>query len=170
MHRLCHDRPLFTDTLDAVKFVCKDLWSTCWDKQVDNLRTNHRVSTVYPLHLRPFTYIHLIGCVCAPRQLVQTDKSTIELGRESRRDKTRKTCTCLTSVPFYPSISSTYAVRRHAWRYHQRRVDSAGIPNNCRARDHTATAMYVPFSNLWRRDTDFLGSSGTFQVKLPKGA
>ncbi|KAH8101402.1 TRAPP complex subunit trs33 [Cristinia sonorae] len=40
--RLCHDRSLFTDTLDAVKFVCKDLWSACWDKQVDNLRTNHR--------------------------------------------------------------------------------------------------------------------------------
>jgi len=40
--RLCHDRPLFSDTLDAVKFICKDLWAACWDKQVDNLRTNHR--------------------------------------------------------------------------------------------------------------------------------
>ncbi|PCH33186.1 TRAPP complex subunit trs33 [Wolfiporia cocos MD-104 SS10] len=39
---LCHDRPLFSETLDAVKFVCKDLWAACWDKQVDNLRTNHR--------------------------------------------------------------------------------------------------------------------------------
>jgi hypothetical protein len=41
--RLCHGRAGFTDTLDIVKFVCKELWSTCWDKQVDNLRTNHRV-------------------------------------------------------------------------------------------------------------------------------
>lgn len=40
--RLSHDRPLFADTLDAVKFICKDLWAACWDKQVDNLRTNHR--------------------------------------------------------------------------------------------------------------------------------
>ncbi|KZT09064.1 transport protein particle component [Laetiporus sulphureus 93-53] len=40
--RLCHDRGLFADTLDAVKFICKDLWAACWDKQVDNLRTNHR--------------------------------------------------------------------------------------------------------------------------------
>ncbi|TFY79161.1 hypothetical protein EWM64_g4851 [Hericium alpestre] len=32
----------FSDTLDTIKFICKDLWSTCWDKQVDNLRTNHR--------------------------------------------------------------------------------------------------------------------------------
>ncbi|VDB86545.1 unnamed protein product [Peniophora sp. CBMAI 1063] len=40
--RLCHDRPLFSDTLDNIKFICKDLWVACWDKQVDNLRTNHR--------------------------------------------------------------------------------------------------------------------------------
>jgi hypothetical protein len=40
--RLCHERPPFGDTLDAIKFVCKDVWSACWDKQVDNLRTNHR--------------------------------------------------------------------------------------------------------------------------------
>ncbi|KAG1746830.1 NO signaling/Golgi transport ligand-binding domain-containing protein [Suillus lakei] len=40
--RLCHDRPLFSDSLDVIKFVCKDLWVSCWDKQVDNLRTNHR--------------------------------------------------------------------------------------------------------------------------------
>ena len=43
IQRLCHGRAGFTDSLDIVKFVCKDLWSTCWDKQVDNLRTNHRV-------------------------------------------------------------------------------------------------------------------------------
>lgn len=40
--RLCHDRPIFSDTLDTIKFICKDLWALCWDKQVDNLRTNHR--------------------------------------------------------------------------------------------------------------------------------
>lgn len=40
--RLCHDRNLFSDTLDVIKFICKDLWTTCWDKQIDNLRTNHR--------------------------------------------------------------------------------------------------------------------------------
>ncbi|KAL0950566.1 hypothetical protein HGRIS_007368 [Hohenbuehelia grisea] len=40
--RLCLHKPLFTETLDAIKFVCKDMWLACWDKQVDNLRTNHR--------------------------------------------------------------------------------------------------------------------------------
>ena len=44
--RLCHGRAGFTDTLDIVKFLCKELWSTCWDKQVDNLRTNHRVRSL----------------------------------------------------------------------------------------------------------------------------
>jgi hypothetical protein len=43
IQRLCHGRAGFADSLDIVKFVCKDLWSTCWEKQVDNLRTNHRV-------------------------------------------------------------------------------------------------------------------------------
>ncbi|KAE9410313.1 transport protein particle component [Gymnopus androsaceus JB14] len=40
--RLCLNRSLFTETLDAIKFICKDIWAACWDKQVDNLRTNHR--------------------------------------------------------------------------------------------------------------------------------
>ncbi|KAK7047223.1 hypothetical protein VNI00_006889 [Paramarasmius palmivorus] len=40
--RLCRDRPLFTETLDVIKFICKDVWAAFWDKQVDNLRTNHR--------------------------------------------------------------------------------------------------------------------------------
>ncbi|KAF9780970.1 transport protein particle component [Thelephora terrestris] len=40
--KLCHGKPYFSETLDSIKFVCKDLWAACWDKQVDNLRTNHR--------------------------------------------------------------------------------------------------------------------------------
>lgn len=44
--RLCRDRPMFSETLDVIKFICKDIWASCWDKQVDNLRTNHRVCTL----------------------------------------------------------------------------------------------------------------------------
>ncbi|SCV71533.1 BQ2448_3121 [Microbotryum intermedium] len=36
------------DPLEAVKFICKDLWIALYDKQIDNLRTNHR--GVYVLH------------------------------------------------------------------------------------------------------------------------
>jgi len=41
--RFSRDRPRFTDTLDVIKFLCKDLWTLVFRKQVDNLKTNHRV-------------------------------------------------------------------------------------------------------------------------------
>ncbi|KAJ1991811.1 hypothetical protein GGI25_003172 [Coemansia spiralis] len=31
-----------TDTLDVVKFVCKDVWMMLFNRQIDNLKTNHR--------------------------------------------------------------------------------------------------------------------------------
>ncbi|KPV73674.1 uncharacterized protein RHOBADRAFT_38274 [Rhodotorula graminis WP1] len=34
--------PSSPETLEVVKFVCKDVWTALYDKQVDNLRTNHR--------------------------------------------------------------------------------------------------------------------------------
>ncbi|GAA5980995.1 hypothetical protein JCM11641_001423 [Rhodosporidiobolus odoratus] len=56
--RLAKDRPLFPpqppsatappntpptpDTLEVIKFLCKDVWTSLYDKQIDNLRTNHR--------------------------------------------------------------------------------------------------------------------------------
>lgn len=46
--RFSKDRPRFTDHLDVIKFLCKDLWMVLFKKQVDNLKTNHRV--------RPFDY------------------------------------------------------------------------------------------------------------------
>ncbi|KAI1816760.1 BET3 family protein [Poronia punctata] len=42
VERFSRDRPRFTDTLDAIKFVCKDVWMLVFKKQVDNLKTNHR--------------------------------------------------------------------------------------------------------------------------------
>lgn len=41
--RLAFSKPRFTDSLDIVKFVCKDVWTAAFNKQIDNLRTNHRV-------------------------------------------------------------------------------------------------------------------------------
>ncbi|KAJ0697322.1 putative transport protein particle (TRAPP) component [Helianthus annuus] len=47
-HQLCErytmERPRFTDHLEAIKFLCKDFWSELFKKQIDNLKTNHRVS------------------------------------------------------------------------------------------------------------------------------
>lgn len=57
--RLCRDRPTFAETLDAIKFICKDVWAACWNKQVDNLRTNHR--GVYVLQDNAFKPISRIS-------------------------------------------------------------------------------------------------------------
>lgn len=37
------DRPRFADQLDIIKFLCKDIWTVVFKKQIDNLKTNHRV-------------------------------------------------------------------------------------------------------------------------------
>ena len=42
--RFSRDRPRFIDTLDMIKFLCKDMWTLLFRKQIDNLKTNHRVS------------------------------------------------------------------------------------------------------------------------------
>ena len=49
--RFSRDRPRFTDTLDVIKFLCKDMWTLVFRKQIDNLKTNHRVWIPYPLLL-----------------------------------------------------------------------------------------------------------------------
>ncbi|KAL8952898.1 MAG: hypothetical protein Q9222_001224 [Ikaeria aurantiellina] len=42
VERFSRDRPRFTDMLDMIKFLCKDLWTLVFKKQIDNLKTNHR--------------------------------------------------------------------------------------------------------------------------------
>ena len=54
--RFSRDRPRFTDNLDVIKFLCKDLWTLLFKKQIDNLKTNHRGVYVLTDNLfRPFT-------------------------------------------------------------------------------------------------------------------
>lgn len=43
VERFSRDKPRFNDTLDVIKFLCKDLWTLVFRKQIDNLKTNHRV-------------------------------------------------------------------------------------------------------------------------------
>ncbi|CAG8555329.1 2893_t:CDS:2 [Paraglomus brasilianum] len=42
VERFTRDRQRFVDTLDVVKFICKELWTIVFKKQIDNLKTNHR--------------------------------------------------------------------------------------------------------------------------------
>lgn len=56
VERFSKDRPRFNDTLDVIKFLCKDLWTLVFGKNIDNLKTNHR--GVYVLTdnvFRPFS-------------------------------------------------------------------------------------------------------------------
>ena len=46
--RLTADKPRFGDSLEAVKFVCKDFWTQVFKKQIDNLKTNHKVRPRQP--------------------------------------------------------------------------------------------------------------------------
>lgn len=43
--RYTMERPRFSDNLEAIKFICKDFWSELFKKQIDNLKTNHKVSS-----------------------------------------------------------------------------------------------------------------------------
>ncbi|KAI4118873.1 MAG: hypothetical protein LQ338_007346 [Usnochroma carphineum] len=55
VERFSRDRPRFTDTLDTIKFLCKDMWTLVFRKQIDNLKTNHRgVYVLTDNAFRPF--------------------------------------------------------------------------------------------------------------------
>lgn len=41
--RCARGKPRMADDLDVIKFLCKDFWAHVFQKQVDNLKTNHRV-------------------------------------------------------------------------------------------------------------------------------
>ena len=45
VERYTKDRPRFGDTLEIIKFICKDFWMEVYRKQIDKLQTNNRVST-----------------------------------------------------------------------------------------------------------------------------
>jgi hypothetical protein len=56
VERFSRDRPRFNDTLDVIKFICKDLWSLVFGKNIDNLKTNHRgVYVLTDTAFRPFS-------------------------------------------------------------------------------------------------------------------
>lgn len=61
---LARDRARFSDTLDVLKFICKEVWTAVWGKQVDNLRTNHR--GVYVLHDNQFQPLKHVSTAQGP--------------------------------------------------------------------------------------------------------
>jgi hypothetical protein len=43
VERYTRDRPRFNDTLEIIKFICKDFWMEVYRKHVDKLQTNNKV-------------------------------------------------------------------------------------------------------------------------------
>ena len=43
IERYTRERPRFADTLEIIKFICKDFWFEIYRKQIDKLQTNNRV-------------------------------------------------------------------------------------------------------------------------------
>lgn len=50
--RLPRETLAFREELDVLKFLCKDLWVSVFQKQMDSLRTNHQVCA-HAQHLLP---------------------------------------------------------------------------------------------------------------------
>jgi len=119
-NRLCKDRSIFNETLDVIKFVCKDLWAALWDKQVDNLRTNHR--GVYVLQDNTFKPISRLSS---------------HLGRADAMKKARLVILCLSvsdwadgiSTPRCPLASSEVSSCVWAFRSSQSRQKSLQCHN-----------------------------------------
>lgn len=62
VERFSRDRPRFTDTLDVIKFLCKDMWTLVFRKQIDNLKTNHRgVYVLTDNSFKPFSRMSMMS-------------------------------------------------------------------------------------------------------------
>ncbi|XP_065833390.1 trafficking protein particle complex subunit 6b-like [Oscarella lobularis] len=55
IERLAKDRVRFKDELEVMKFICKEFWTSLFNKQIDNLRTNHQ--GVYVLQDSKFHFL-----------------------------------------------------------------------------------------------------------------
>ena len=81
IERYTKDRPRFSDTLEKIKFICKDFWFEIYRKQIDKLKTNNRV--------RAFA---------SPRQGIKYGEAAVsaargnpwEIGRKSEHDGHQK--------------------------------------------------------------------------------
>jgi trafficking protein particle complex subunit 6 len=53
--KMTREKARFVDNLEIVKYICKEFWIFCFQKQIDNLKTNHR--GVYVLCDNSFRWI-----------------------------------------------------------------------------------------------------------------
>jgi hypothetical protein len=58
--RLIIGHRLFTDQLDIFKYICKEYWTALFHKQIDNLKTNHKVFALIKLQFFRANFFILI--------------------------------------------------------------------------------------------------------------
>ncbi|MGH0138539.1 UNVERIFIED_CONTAM: hypothetical protein FKN15_072227 [Acipenser sinensis] len=81
IERFTKDAPSFKDDLDAVKFLCKDLWINLFRKQIDNLRTNHQGT--YVLQDNKFSLLSQFSN--SKQYIEEAPKQTVELRADTCR-------------------------------------------------------------------------------------
>lgn len=59
IERLTREWARFKDELDMIKFICTDYWSSLYQKQIDNLKTNHHGT--YVLQDNAFRLLTKVG-------------------------------------------------------------------------------------------------------------
>lgn len=78
--RLIRTKPRFSETLDSIKFVCKDLWINVFGKQIDNLKTNnHGVFVLADYDFRSLTNASPIPTIVSASDLslAETDVTMV---------------------------------------------------------------------------------------------
>ncbi|KAG2489043.1 hypothetical protein HYH03_012480 [Edaphochlamys debaryana] len=80
VERYTRDKPLLGDTLEIIKFVCKDFWQALFKKQVDNLKTNHR--GVYVLQDNGFRWLQRLAGPPPPGAGAGADPGREEAARQ----------------------------------------------------------------------------------------
>lgn len=66
VERYTVDRLRFNEKIDIIKFICREFWTTLFQKQVDSLRTNRKVSQL-------LVNANSVGCVCVDRPKISLD-------------------------------------------------------------------------------------------------
>lgn len=116
-YRFSANKPRPNTPLDSIKFICKDLWTLLFRKQIDNLKTNHR--GVFVLTDNRFQPLHRVSPDRrrGPKG-VDEALSRAQAVREDSLNALESTCNLLgfcemgdlliETVPMVP-------VRRHSW-------------------------------------------------------
>jgi len=78
VERCARDHPLLDAPLDIVKFVCKELWSVLFRKQIDKLQTNYK--GIYVLHDLSFRWLQRV----APLSTEQAEQDPAQMAEQAR--------------------------------------------------------------------------------------